>query len=107
MNINFKKICCMNVRGITCSIKRKDIFNWLKDKNYSISCLQDIHVGDKNKKNAFEKDWGSEVKISWKSPERFLFREDLNFKVREILKDDVGHQLLIDYKYVILTSIYV
>ena len=65
---SFLKICSMNVRGITDSIKRKDVFNWLKDKNYSIYCLQDIHVGDKNK-TAFEKDWGSEVIMSSKSPE--------------------------------------
>ena len=45
--------------------------------------------------------------ISWKSPKIFLFREDLNFKVREIEKDYVGNQLLIDYRYVILASIYV
>ena len=38
---SFLKICSMNVRGITDSIKRKDVFNWLKDKNYSIYCLQD------------------------------------------------------------------
>ena len=95
---SFLKICSMNVRGITDSIKRKDVFNWLKDKNYSIYCLQDIHVGDKNK-TAFEKDWGSEVIMSSKSPESrgvaILFRGDLNFKVTEIEKDDMGNLLLI------------
>ena len=95
---SFLKICSMNVRGITDSIKRKDVFNWLKDKKYSIYCLQDIHVGDKNK-TAFEKDWGSEVIMSSKSPESrgvaILFRGDLNFKVTEIEKDDMGNLLLI------------
>ena len=60
--------------------------------------VQDIHVGDKNK-TAFEKDWGSEVKMSSKSPESrgvaILFRGDLNFKVTETEKDDMGNLLLI------------
>ena len=37
----------MNVRGLTDPVKRKDVLNWLKDKKYSIYCLQDIHVGEK------------------------------------------------------------
>ena len=64
------KICSLNVRGITDPTKRKDIFNWLKDKNYSIYCLQDIHFGNQNK-NAFGKDLGSEVIISSKSQRKF------------------------------------
>ena len=66
--VSFLKVCSMNVRGITDPIKRKYVFNWLKAKNHSIYCLQDIHVGDKNK-TAFEKNWGSEVIMSTKSPE--------------------------------------
>ena len=31
------------------TVKRKDVLNWLKDKRYSIYCLQDIHVGEKFK----------------------------------------------------------
>ena len=85
----------MNVRGITDPL---NVFNWLKDKNDSIYSLQDIHAGDKNK-NGFEEDWGCEAIISSKSPESrgvaILSRGDLNFKVREIEKDDAGNLLLI------------
>ena len=42
------KICCVNVRGITDEINGKDVFNWSKDKTYSIYSLQDNHVRDKN-----------------------------------------------------------
>ena len=96
----------MNVRGLTDSIKRKDVFNWLKHKNYSIYCLQDIHVGDKNK-IMFEKDWGSEVIISSKSSESrgvaILFREDLDYKIIEIEKDDFGNLILVKLQVYDLT----
>ena len=72
----------MNVRGLTDSTKRKDVFNWLKEKNYSIYCLQDIHVGEKNL-GSFERDWGSMVITSVKSSESrgvaILFKNDLDF----------------------------
>ncbi len=32
----------MNVRGLASSLKRKEVFNWLMDKQYDIYCLQDV-----------------------------------------------------------------
>ena len=46
----------MNVRGLAGEEKRKDVFNWLMQKNYQISCLHDVHVSSKNK-TAFIRDW--------------------------------------------------
>ena len=88
----------MNVRGLTDCTKRLDVFNWFKGKKYSILCLLDIHVGEKNF-NSFEKDWGSEVIISVKSSESrgvaILFMKDLDYKVLDIEKDSSGNLLLV------------
>ena len=87
----------MNIKTLTDPAKRKDVLNWLRDKKYSIYCLQDIHVGEKNK-HLFEKDWGSEVTIQSKSSDSrlvaILLKENLNFKIIEIEKD-VGHNNLL------------
>ena len=54
------KIGCMNVRGLGDDKKRHDVFSWLKRKNYSIYCLQDIHI-DSHNAVKFCLDWGSEI----------------------------------------------
>ena len=45
---NGLKIASMNVRGLAGEGKRRDIFNWLKRKQFTIYCLQDIHINSKN-----------------------------------------------------------
>ena len=44
------KIGSMNVRGLSDPVKRRDVFEWLKEQNLSIVCLQDVHFRDGNKK---------------------------------------------------------
>ena len=45
----------MNVWGLAGEEKRKDVFNWFRQKNYQIYCLQDVLVSSKNKR-AFIRD---------------------------------------------------
>ena len=37
------KVCSLNVRGLREQLKRREIFNWLRAKNYSIYLLQETH----------------------------------------------------------------
>ena len=53
----------MNVPGLSNRAKRLDIFNWLNKNNFSIYCLQDIHVGPKYE-SSFKQDWGHDVVLS-------------------------------------------
>ncbi len=39
-------IASMNVRGLADPLKRADLLQWLKGKNFSIYCLQDFHCTD-------------------------------------------------------------
>ena len=40
---NLIKICTLNCRGLNDKEKRRDVFNYIKDKAFSIYCLQDVH----------------------------------------------------------------
>ena len=92
------KIGSMNVRGLTDAKKRKDVFNWLKEKRYAIYCLQDIHVGENNLKQ-FEEDWGSKIITSIQSSESrgvaILFDKNLDYKVMEVEEIERGNSLII------------
>ena len=37
------KICSLNVRGLGERLKRRETFNWLRAKMFSISLLQETH----------------------------------------------------------------
>ena len=81
------KIGSMNVRGLSNGVKRVDVFSWLKKKEFSIYCLQDIHVGQKYEAS-FIRDWGYEVVLSSFSSEArgvaVLFTSGLDYKVQNI-----------------------
>ena len=51
------KIASLNCRGLGDSHKRKDIFNYLRQKKFSIYCLQDTHFTEKIEKN-IRTQWG-------------------------------------------------
>ena len=82
----------------TDSVKRKDVFNWQKDKGSSIYCLQDIHIGEKNLK-CFKEDWGSEVITSVNSSESrgiaILFAKNLDYEIVEVEEIECGNVLAI------------
>ena len=40
------KICSLNVRGLGDKLKRREIFYWLRRKNYSIFMLQEVHCSE-------------------------------------------------------------
>ncbi len=46
----------MNCRGMGNLAKRRDVFHFLRNKNYSVYCLQDVH---------FDKDMEHLVRCEW------------------------------------------
>ena len=57
------RIASMNCRGLGDLNKRRDVFNYLKQKPYSICCLQDTHFTAKEE-NFIRSMWGFETYIS-------------------------------------------
>ena len=58
--VNTIKILSMNCRGLQDNSKRKDVFNFLRNKKYSILCLQDTHFSEKDHK-IVRAQWGAEI----------------------------------------------
>ena len=89
-------IFCMNVGGLADRKKRTHVFNWLK-KKMSVYCLTNIHISPANH-NAFLQDWGNKIiinsfsfKSSWVS---ILLGDNVEYKILEVEKDDVGNLLI-------------
>ena len=89
----------MNVMGLAGEQKRKDVFNWLRQKNYQIYCLEDIHVSSKNK-TAFIRDWDGEVFLSSVSSESrgvaIIFNQKLDYKILSEEKGGSGNILMLE-----------
>ena len=49
-------ICTLSCRGLRDKRKRKDVFNYLRQKQYSIFCLQDVH---------WENSWSKMIRAEW------------------------------------------
>ena len=83
-------------------IKKKGVMSLsgLK-KNFSIYCLQDIHVGPDNEFQII-KEWGSGVILNTVSSEArgiaVLFGNHIDYKIGTVKKDDMGNLLIIDMK---------
>ena len=56
------KICSLNCRGLGEFRKRRNVLNYLRQSDFNIFLLQDIHFSPK--KNTFRNTWESEIKIA-------------------------------------------
>ena len=63
MTNNNISICSLNCQGLGDSKKRRDVINYLKDKNFSIICLQDTHF-DKGLESVIRAEWGYKALFS-------------------------------------------
>jgi exonuclease III len=56
-------ICSYNVRGLADIKKRQQVFQWLRDKKFSICLLQETHL-PANKSEKWKSDWGNDAFFS-------------------------------------------
>ena len=49
--------CSLNVRGLSNEIKRRENFNWLRNKKYSVHFLQEVH-SSKEMEKLWLAEWG-------------------------------------------------
>ena len=93
------KILSVNCQGLGDHSKRKDVFNYLRAKNYNIYCLQDTHFTVENEKN-IRSLWGFECFFSsFNSNSRgvsVMFNNNFEFKVLKEKKDVNGNYLVLD-----------
>ena len=63
MNFN---ICTLNIRGLGNKKKRNQVFQWLKDQNFSVCLLQETHITNHQESN-IKVEWGEHIFLSGSS----------------------------------------
>lgn len=93
------KICTLNCRGLRDKRKRTDVFNYIRDKGFSMYCLQDVHWDNKWEK-FIRSEWGYDSYIAgYNTNSRgvaILFNNNFDFKVNRIKRDDNGNWIAMD-----------
>ena len=93
------KILSYNAQGIGGISKRTDIFDFLRNTNCDIYCLQETHFTDTEERSILDL-WNGECLFNnYKSNARgvaILFGKNLEYKVHKQIKDNEGNFLVID-----------
>ena len=92
-------ICSVNCQGLGNPSKRRDVFNYLRNSNYSILCLQDTHF-TKDIEKIIKSEWGYKVYFSsFSSQSRgvaILFKNNFEFIVHSFYNDQKGNMIILD-----------
>ena len=94
-------ICSLNVRGPSNTVKRREIFWWLKLKNFAIYFFQEVH-STQEKENWWTSEWGfSAIFSSFSSASAgtcILFNNDFEFQILKQFSDPEGRFVIADVK---------
>ena len=107
------KIGSINVRGLGDQVKRREIFNWLRAKKYSVYFIQEMHCTEDNK-NDWRAEWGYQALFSCCSSKKagvaILFNNNFTFQISKTYFDPEGRFIICDVtvngKQLTLTNIY-
>lgn len=93
------KFSCFNCRGIADPIKRRDIFNWINQKNLDICILTETHSTPRIE-NAWRAEWDAPIWFSsYKSNSRgvaILFKNSIPYTLHNVLLDNQGRYVIMD-----------
>ena len=101
------------MRGLGDRNKRREIFNWLRSKKYSIYLLQEVHCVETTT-NSWAAEWGYKAIFSCCSSAKagvaVLFNNNLTFQIHRLFSDPNGRFIVCDLKIgekiITLASIY-
>ena len=95
------KICSLNVRGLGERLKRRETFNWLKAKQFSIYLLQEMHCSE-NTATTWSSEWGYKTLFSCCSSASggvaILFNNNFAFQLERSYSDHKGRFVICDIK---------
>ena len=93
------KICSLNVRGLGDRLKRRETFNWLRAKKFSIYLLQETHCSE-NTTATWSFEWGYKALFSCCSSASggvaILFNNDFGFQFERSYSDPKGRFIICD-----------
>ena len=95
------KIASMNVRGIGNNNKRRETFNWLRNKQQSIIFLQEVHCMESTI-DTWRSEWGYKALFSCLSSSSagvcILFNNNFKFDILKTFADPSGRYIVYDIK---------
>ena len=93
------RIISMNCRGLGDKVKRKDVLNYMTQKQYSIMCLQDIHI-DPSEEQRVINEWGSDAVIcGYKSNARgvgIFFNNNFEYSIKKVKKSESKGYIILE-----------
>ena len=93
------QIASLNVRGIGNNAKRREVFNWLRAKKFSIYMLQEVHCSE-NTTDSWTREWGYKALFSCCSSSKagvsILCNNNFNLNVIKTLQDPNGRFIICD-----------
>ena len=91
----------MNVRGLSNDVKRRETFNWLRNKKHSVYFLQEVHSSSETEK-LWLAEWGYTGLFSSLSSSRagvcILFNNNFAFEILKYYSDPEGRFITVDIK---------
>ena len=94
------KVCSLNVRGLRDRLKRREMFNWLRKKNYSIYMLQEVHCLENTIISVWSAKWGYKTLFGCCTSARrgvaILFNDNFNLQVQRSYSDPNGRFIICD-----------
>ena len=82
-------------------MKRKEVFNWLRAKKYSIYMLQEVHCSNEIT-DSWSAEWGYKALFSCCSSRKagvaILFNNNFNLQILKLLTDPEGRFIICDIK---------
>lgn len=89
------KVCLLNVRGLGEQLKRREIFNFLPAKKYSIYLLQETHISE-NTNPVWSSEWDLKLEslftfyYSTNRRSCYSLEQQFHCPTSEILLDNIG-----------------
>ena len=103
--MNQIKITTRNCRGLVYYAKHRDLFHYLKIKDYDIMLLQETHCEGGNHEWLWSNQWGN--KIWFSSGTRrvrgvaIIFKKTLDVITHNVIKDEAGRYLILYVSFLI------
>ena len=95
------KICSLNVRGLRNALKRRCIFNWIRDSDFNLILLQETH-STPDVERCWCNEWGYKIEFSHGSSASagvcILFKPSASFEILNVDRDINGRLLCISVK---------
>ena len=107
------KVSSLNCQGLGNYQKRRDVFQHLRQKQYNIYCLQDLHFDHKMVRQV-RAEWGYECVFAPNNTRSrgvgILFNSNFDFKIKKTVIDSAGNFIILLMhtmgKDIVLVNIY-